>query len=145
VLCTPWMAQASFLTKSSSEKYIHGEMRDILTASCPRTFIVAQAETRSRSLTDARIFARRISVRLGIALLASLSTPCCSQIPPCTQNWLLLQLIFQPTFISNYDAELVALLRLSLWKVGIWDSNASYGSLIQNLHYRTIRILLLQN
>lgn len=43
--------------------------------------------------------------------------------------------------MSNCDPELVALLRLALWKVGIWDSNASYGSLIQNLHFRTIRTL----
>jgi len=47
---------------------------------------------------------------------------------------------FKPTFVSNYDPELVALLRLALWKVGIWDNNASYGSLIQNLYYRTIRM-----
>jgi len=47
-------------------------------------------------------------------------------------------LTLQPTFTSNYDPELVALLRLALWKVGVWDNNTSYGSLIQNLQYRTI-------
>ncbi|KAI7885942.1 Pex12 amino terminal region-domain-containing protein [Mucor mucedo] len=51
------------------------------------------------------------------------------------QLWAALSL-FKPTIKENFEPELLGLLNLTLFKLSIYDSSATYGSQLQNLKYR---------
>ncbi|KAL1918391.1 uncharacterized protein VTP21DRAFT_3051 [Calcarisporiella thermophila] len=51
------------------------------------------------------------------------------------QMWNMFSL-FRPSLKENYEPELVALLQLALYRFSVYDSGASYGSMLQNLIYR---------
>ncbi|KAI5780000.1 Pex12 amino terminal region-domain-containing protein [Geopyxis carbonaria] len=46
---------------------------------------------------------------------------------------------FRPALKENYEPELLLLLRAALFKLTIWDHNASYGAALQNLRYTDAR------
>lgn len=41
----------------------------------------------------------------------------------------------RPGLKDDWEPELVMLLRAALWKLSIWDNNATYGASLQGLHY----------
>ncbi|RPA77603.1 hypothetical protein BJ508DRAFT_364391 [Ascobolus immersus RN42] len=45
----------------------------------------------------------------------------------------------KPSLTESFAPELMLLLRAVLFKLSIWDHNATYGSLLQNLHYTDAR------
>ncbi|KAA8911824.1 Pex12 amino terminal region-domain-containing protein [Sphaerosporella brunnea] len=46
---------------------------------------------------------------------------------------------FRPSIKETYEPELLLLLRAALFKLTIWDHNASYGAALQNLRYTDAR------
>ncbi|KAG9303734.1 hypothetical protein G9A89_018631 [Geosiphon pyriformis] len=44
--------------------------------------------------------------------------------------------LFSPTFKETFEPELVALLQFALYRLSIYDSDATYGAQLQNLKYR---------
>ncbi|KAI5813671.1 Pex12 amino terminal region-domain-containing protein [Pyronema omphalodes] len=46
---------------------------------------------------------------------------------------------FRPSIKENYEPELLLLLRAALFKLTIWDHNATYGAALQNLRYTDAR------
>lgn len=47
--------------------------------------------------------------------------------------------VVQPSVKESYEPELLLLLRAALFKLTIWDHNASYGAALQNLRYTDAR------
>ncbi|KAF8455817.1 Pex12 amino terminal region-domain-containing protein [Terfezia claveryi] len=47
---------------------------------------------------------------------------------------------FRPSLKDSFEPELMAILRLALFKLTIWDNNATYGAALQNLKYVDARV-----
>ena len=47
-------------------------------------------------------------------------------------------LIAQSTLIQDWNSEAILLLRAILFKLSIWDHNASYGASLQGMEYRRV-------
>lgn len=47
---------------------------------------------------------------------------------------------FRPSLKDSFEPELMAILRAALFKLTIWDNNATYGAALQNLKYVDARV-----